>query len=374
MLKALGYRPIARLWFGQALSSIGDEIYRVGLTWMAVQLIGVDAGFLSAAQAAALMLFCFIGGHWADRWESVRTMVCVDLVRAVVVVLPVGYSFFAPVPLVLLVAVALVLSALSAFFDPALQTVLPRFSPDLGTLRAATGLMATTIRMARVVGPSIVGLLAGAIPMIHFFTLDGISFVASALSVRGLESAMQVPSEKPVAPVSMSETLFSGWRAVSSKPGLKFILLSKAVTGSTWTLVFGLGFALMAQELASGDARAFGLMVAAYGFGNFAGALTFGNVHRPRPALMMFVGYLWMGAGFLLIATAPSTKWFMIAAAATGFSGTMNEVTFSHLVQTHFRIVEIPKVFRLRMATETALTLALMLAAPQRFGSCPRGA
>lgn len=53
MLKALRHRAISRLWFGQALSSVGDEIYRVGLTWLAVGLIGADTGYLTAGQAAA---------------------------------------------------------------------------------------------------------------------------------------------------------------------------------------------------------------------------------------------------------------------------------------------------------------------------------
>ena len=75
MLSALKDRAIARLWFGQAMSSIGDEIYRVGLTWLAVGIIGADTGYLAAGQAAALMILSFVGGKWADRWEPVRTMV-----------------------------------------------------------------------------------------------------------------------------------------------------------------------------------------------------------------------------------------------------------------------------------------------------------
>jgi hypothetical protein len=38
MIKALRQPGIKRLWFGQAFSSVGDEIYRVGLTWFAVGL------------------------------------------------------------------------------------------------------------------------------------------------------------------------------------------------------------------------------------------------------------------------------------------------------------------------------------------------
>ena len=364
MLKALAHRPIARLWFGQALSSIGDEIYRVGLTWMAVQTIGADTGYLTAAQFAALMILSFIGGKWADQWDPLRTLIGVDLLRAVIVVIPVVYSFFAPVPLSLLVGVALALAGLSAFFDPALQTVLPRFAPDLYTLRAATGLMATTIRLARLVGPAVVGLLAGIIPVVHFFTIDALSFLISACSVRGLSPRPEQQFKRPATAPGVWESITAGFRAVASRPGLGFIFTAKAITGGTWNLAYCLGFALLAQELAPNDARTFGLLIAAYGLGNFAGALVVGNMHRARPALMMFVGFAWLGIGFVGMALAPSLNLVMAAAAFAGFSGTMNEVTFFDLVQSRFPVSDMPKVLRLRMATDNATTLVLMMMAP----------
>src|SRR4051812_18058017 len=99
MLSALRDRKIFRPWIGQAPSSIGDEIYRVGLTWMAVGLIGPDTGYLTAAQAASLMLLSFVGGKWAGHWDALEAMVRIDLVRALIVLVPVAYSLVAPVPL-----------------------------------------------------------------------------------------------------------------------------------------------------------------------------------------------------------------------------------------------------------------------------------
>ena len=52
MLRGLRKRAIALLWGGQALSAIGDEIYRVALIWLAVGLVGADAGYLAAARGA----------------------------------------------------------------------------------------------------------------------------------------------------------------------------------------------------------------------------------------------------------------------------------------------------------------------------------
>jgi DHA3 family macrolide efflux protein-like MFS transporter len=366
MLKALRHPPIKRLWFGQALSSIGDEIYRVGLTWLAVGLIGADTGYLTAGQSATLMILSFVGGKWADHWDPLRTMIRVDLIRALIVLIPVVYSYFAPVPLSLLIVVALILSGLGAFFDPAMQTVLPSFSPDRQTLQAATGLMMTTTRLARMIGPAIVGFLAGIVPPIHFFTMDALSFFISASSVQPLQT--QRPTKlRERRRISFGEAIFSGFKSLRQHRGMSFVLFSKAMTTGTWNLVYGLGFALLVQELAPHDTRSFGFVIASYGIGNFAGALYFGNIARVRPALMMFIGFVWLGFGFLLISRAPTIPWIMVTAAFTGFSGTMNEVTFSDMVQARFPLGEITKIFRLRMATDTAMTLVLMLLSPLMF-------
>ena len=225
MLRALRDPKTFRLWIGQALSSIGDEIYRVGLTWMAVGLIGADTGYLTAAQAGSLMLLSVVGGKWADQWDTLQTMIRIDLARAVIVLIPVAYALFAPVPLWLLATVAVVLSGLGAFFDPALQTALPRFLTDAKLLRAATGLMSTTTRLARMVGPALVGYLAGILPPIHFFTMDALSFAVSAASVRAaqtIETAERaVPAAlKPTRPrPSFAEAVVGGFRALQTRPG-----------------------------------------------------------------------------------------------------------------------------------------------------------
>jgi hypothetical protein len=70
MLMALRERSIALLWSGQALSATGDEIYRVTLIWLAVGLIGEDAGYLAAAQASACA-WDWASSRWARRaWPS----------------------------------------------------------------------------------------------------------------------------------------------------------------------------------------------------------------------------------------------------------------------------------------------------------------
>jgi MFS family permease len=367
MLKALRRRPIALLWCGQASSAIGDEIYRVALIWFAVNLIGPDTGYLSAAQSAALLGLSLVGGKWADHWDHFKTMIWVDGLRAVIVLIPVIVSYFMSPSLSVLLAVAILLSGLSAFFDPALQATIPRVCPDLETLKATNGLMSTTLRLARAVGPGFVAILAVIIPTIHFFTVDALSFAVSALSIyllirRGFNrSHVSVP--KP-ARQGFWESVTSGFQIIRRNRLMSYVTFVKGLGGGVWSLAYMLGLALFVKKIAPGDVRAYGWTIASYGVGNLSSALILGNLERRNPAKILFNGYLWMGAGFIAIGLAPTLHLLMAAAAFSGFGGVMNDLPFVDLMQHHYTVEEIPKIFRLRIALETSATLCMMVLSP----------
>ncbi len=365
MLRALRRRSVALLWAGQALSAVGDEIFRVALIWLAVGLIGADAGYIGAAQSAALLLLSLFGGRWADRWDHRRTMIAVDAARGLIVLLPVLAFRAGAVSLPLLVFVALALSGLSAFFDPALQAYLPEVSGDAETLEAANGLMSTIARLARAVGPGVVGLLSGWIPTIHFFTLDALSFGASALSVSAARPKRRdaVAGADALGPGSLS----AAWRAIRRSPLMTYLLFVKSAGGGLWALAYGLGLAILVQKLAPGDVRAFGLAIASYGAGNVAGALWVGNIRRTRPAEILFGGYVWMGLGFIAMGLAPGLRALFAACAWAGFGGPINDLPFVDMVQKLYPVREIPRMFRLRMAAETSAGLVLLAASPRIF-------
>ncbi|HYE00085.1 MAG TPA: MFS transporter, partial [Alphaproteobacteria bacterium] len=128
--KPLAHPPLALLWASQTLSAVGDEFYAVALVWMAVGLIGHDAAYLTAVQAATMLAVSLFGGVLAERWDLRRTMIGADLARAAVVLaVPVAvWAGGASLPLLLGTVIAV--SALSALFDPALQASVPRLVTD----------------------------------------------------------------------------------------------------------------------------------------------------------------------------------------------------------------------------------------------------
>src|ERR1700733_6100851 len=92
ILRPLRGRSMALLWAGLSLSAVGDQLYAVALTWIAVGVLGSNAGYLSAGQAFIGMLAVLFIGVWADRWEQLRGMIAADVASAAVLLGVVGVA------------------------------------------------------------------------------------------------------------------------------------------------------------------------------------------------------------------------------------------------------------------------------------------
>jgi DHA3 family macrolide efflux protein-like MFS transporter len=365
MIHALKQRMIVQLWMGQALSTIGDEIYRVGLTWIAVGLVGADAGYLGAGQAAALMTMSLVGGHWADRWSPVATMMRTDIARAAFVMVPVIWSYFAPLNLGVLWFVSLSVASLSAFFEPAMHSLLPVLAKDRKTLKAANGLMGTTFRLARMVGPTTVGLLAAWIPMIQFFSIDAVTFLISALNIGSIHQQNPDVRSRTQVRASFSQSVRSGFQLLNRHANVSPYYYVKLLTSGSWTFVIGLGLALFVKDLStSGSVSDFGLTIASYGIGNFIGALFFGNYQHGSPKLKVVGGYIVLGSAFICASFCTSMTGVMSWLALAGFAGPVNDLGFLEITQQTFRGLELQRIARVRIVIETASALAFLLLAP----------
>jgi MFS family permease len=367
LFRALSHRPIFVLWAGEAFSAIGDEIYRAALVWLVVGMIGADAGYLAAGQAGAVLFFGLFGGIWADHWDSRQTMIRIDLARALIVLVPVVWVCFMPLNLAVLIGVALSVSALSAFFEPALQAVVPRLARERELMQATNGLMGSTSRLARAVGPGMVGLMSPFVPMIQFFTLDSLSFAISALAIASLGVELPSLPSRARPRGSLMSALFSGFESIRGDSLMKYVIYSKAVASGAWSLVVPLGIALLVQKMLPGNVRAYGFLLGSYGVGNLSGALVVANLSIRRPIRMMALGFGCLGIGFTCMALIPVLPVMMLSAAFGAVGGPMNDLAHIDIIQRRYPPQDLVRIVRFRMAIEYGGMLVCLAAAPLLF-------
>lgn len=366
IVRALGVRSIRWLWSGQVFSAMGDEVYNIAMVWFATALLGLDAGYISAIQAGAIFFFSLVGGVWADHRDPRRVMIAADLIRGfAVLTLPLAGLFWT-LNLWLLVPVAVIVSSLAAFFNPALTAFLPRLIQDRTLLQTTNGLMETTTRIARVIGPGCIGILGRFVPLLHYFTLDALSFFASAYSIAKIRELKGHPVRTEVRQ-NLRDALIGGFTLSRRVPVINYLLFSGAIVGAAWLFVFPLGMALMIRERLHAEVGALGLIVFAYGVGNLSSNLILANLNLRRPEVYAFSGRILAGVGFLLLAYSQTLNQMMWSCALAATGGPMTDLGFVNLVQDSYRDREISRIFRFGNALSYGCLLIGLLVSPFLF-------
>lgn len=181
-------RSYRRLWGSVGVSLLGSEVTVLAMPLAAVAALHASAGevaLLSAAGTAPFLLLGLPAGAWVDRWPRRRLMVFCDLVRAALLAsVPLAYLLGA-LTLAHLFIVAFAAGALGVFFDVAALSVLPALV-DRRDLATANGSLEAARAVAQTSGPALGGVLVQAASAPIALLADGVSFLASAVLLRGL--------------------------------------------------------------------------------------------------------------------------------------------------------------------------------------------
>jgi hypothetical protein len=377
LLRPLADPPLAMLWAGLATAALGDQLFAVVLSWVAVGLFGAAAGYFSVLQAGALIGVALLGGGWADRRHPMGVMIGADLARAgTLFLLVVVWLAAGGPPRWGLVAAVLVLSSGAALFRPALQASLPQLAREPAMLPAANALLDTTERIARLLGPGLVGLIAAALPLVHFVTLDGLSFLVSAATVAAIMRLRPFDFEQR-PPESGLAAVVRGFAAIRAHRLLAYNLCASAVINGVWSAAYFLALPLMINESIPGGVglAAYGAVISAYGSTNLLGTLVVGNRPMPRrPARLIFAGNCLGGLGVLLLgvtALAVPPGWrvaaFSGAAALGALGGPMQDIAVATLRQTELPRADIAAAVRAWILVGNLGLLATLALAPSLF-------
>ncbi len=374
LLRALGDPAIALLWGGLATSAIGDQLFTVVLSWVAVGAFGTAAGYLTVLQGAASLGVLLFVGHLTDRLNPLRVMAAADLARAAVLAVTVAvWLATGAAQGWTLVACVVVLAGGMSFFRPAMQASLPGLARDAAMLPGANALLDTTERIARLLGPGLVGLASALVPLVHFVSLDVMTFAISAVAVMGVARVRAVPASRAAAGEPALAAMVRGVRVVRAHGVLGFVLACTGLMNGAWYAAFFLGLPLIIAKAEPGAAglAQYGMMISAYGSANVLGTLVMGSRALPvRPGLWIAAGNAVLGGGILLLglvaAFAPA-KWLVpglaVASAISAFGGPMQDITVAVLRQTELPRADLPAAVRAFMAVNALgllLTLAVM--------------
>ena len=252
VLRPLRDPAVATVWSGLAASTIGEDVFRVAVVWIAAEQIGNAAGYVNAAQYAAMLVVGLLGASAFDRWRADRAMIGSKYASAVLALLPVAGFYVWGVSIPLLVISVMGLAGLRMVFTPALQSAVPVLVKDHDALQAINGLFDATWRLARLIGPMLAAVLNTLLPVIHFLSVTALGFILSGLAVWAVRDRVVDPSSKPRPGRGgwrgAWDALLDGARLMLSERTTGALLLINAFANGPWSVALQLAIALMVVE------------------------------------------------------------------------------------------------------------------------------
>jgi MFS family permease len=370
VLKPLVRRPIALMWAGQVLAATGSEFYMIAVVWIAADLVGRDAGYVSALQAGALLAGSLFGGILTDRWRNGTTMIAADLIRAGLVLALSIAGILQVMSLPLLVTVAGCVALATSAFDPALQATLPLIATDPVLRHATNGLFDATKRMARILGPSMIALVNGVLPKSQFFTLTAATFLLSALAVRAVVGTLTpAPHRRETTGVAaVIDGVLGGLRAAGFHAVVIYGLIANLIGNLTWAMGVLLGMMFYLRDTSADPLTDYSLMMMAYGIGNLATNLVLASFRPGRPGTWLVASKLIFGSGVFMLSVASNPIWLMLIAAFAATNGPFENLAMLHLMQSRFPPHRLAQVYRLQMCAIFSGLLVAYLISPSLFG------
>jgi MFS family permease len=326
-----------RLYFiGQGISLSGTWMQTIGQGLLVLRLTGsgTELGVVTALQTLPILLFGPLGGVIADRFPKRQVLYATQAAAGILALILGVLVATGEIRLWMLYILAIGLGLVNTVDNPTRQTfVLEMVGKD--SLANAVSLNSTEINLARVLGPSLAGVLVSLVGLSACFLVNGVSYFAviavlARMRPEELQPAPRVPRAKG--------QIWEGFRYVRSSPVLLNVLLMMAIIG-TFTYEFTVSLPLFAEFTFGKGVAGYAALTASMGAGAVVGGIVTASRRRNAPS-MLVLSALCFGVTVLLAAVSPTLQVAMAAFVLVGFFS----ITFTSLGNVTLQLASAPEM------------------------------
>jgi MFS family permease len=270
ILRALRHRNYRLYLSGQAISLTGTAMQQMALPWLVYRLTNsaLLLGLVGFAGQIPALLLMSVAGVLADRWNCRRMLLVTQALAMLQAAVVAALVFTGLIHVWHIVVLAVFLGSVNAFDMPTRHTFLVQMVEERNDLPSAIALHSSLFNAARLIGPSIAGLIVAAWNEGGCFLINAISYIAVLIALYAIRvSARPVQEAHP----SVFQGLKEGVQYVLRTMPIKAVLLLVA-TVSLVGMPYAVLMPVFARDVLHGGARTFGFLVASSAAGSIVGA------------------------------------------------------------------------------------------------------
>jgi len=311
LFRSLRHRNFRLFFMGQGISLIGTWMQMTAVAWLVWRMTHDPflLGLVGFAARIPTFLFSPVAGVIVDRVDRRRLILAMQFLAMAQALTLALLTLTGRIEIWHVLVLSLMLGFVNTLDVPARQSFLVLMIRRRADLTNAIAMNSTMVNGARLIGPSVAGIMIAGVGEGLCFLLNGLSYVAV---IAGL-LMMRIPRrDSERQPMAMSEGLREGFRYARDFEPVRHLLLLAALVslmGASYTQLLP----IFSEQVLHGDARTQGWLLSAAAVGALAGALYLAGRKTVRGLETVIArAPLYFGAGLVVLA-ASRTLWLSLA-------------------------------------------------------------
>jgi len=305
----------------------------VAMSWLVYDLThsAFMLGFVGFISRAPSLLLSPFAGVLADRFNKYKLLYLTQILAMLQAVIITVLLFANAIQIWHIIVLGIFLGIINSFDMPIRQSFVIELIEDKSDLSNVIALNSAMVNGARLIGPTVAGILVAAFGESWCFLINSISFVAILLTLGLMKIPEFVRKKSEESPM---KNLQEGFKYVFGFLPIRYILLLLALI-SLMGMPFQVLMPYFAKDIFQGGPNALGFLMAAIGTGALIGALYLAN-RKSVPGLEknLIISSMIFGVGLILFSFSENFLISLVILVFTGF-GMMVEITSSNtLLQT----------------------------------------
>jgi MFS family permease len=271
IFRSLSHRNYRLFFGGQGLSLVGTWMQQIAVSWLVYRLThsALMLGVVGFSSRIPTFVLAPAAGVLVDRWNRHRTLVITQVLSLLQALVLAILVLTGTVLVWQIICLTLILGIINAFDVPVRQSFVVDMIGKKQDLGNAIALNSSMVNGARLVGPSLAGILIAAVGEGICFAVNAASFLAVIVSLLAMTD---VPKRPKPPHTDFLRGLKEGFSYAFGFAPIRHLLLLLALT-SLMGMSYMVLMPVFAREILHGGAHTYGFLMGATGVGALAGAL-----------------------------------------------------------------------------------------------------